>query len=471
MPARFSSPLPSWIALTLAAGLAISIAAPRGFAAPLATTKAAPRPTSVPKHGALAAAVPFIDDDLARALSLAKQRKAPVFVEAWAPWCHTCRSMRAYVFTDPTLARHAERFVWLSVDAENSVNAEVRKRYPLPALPSYYVIDPNTEKVTMRMVGSMTVTQLHHFLDQAIVSWTQHGEASPADRALARADSLYGEGQDSLAAEAYRGAIALAPANWPSYSRAIDALLFALSNTNQNQAVVDVAGVAWTRLEGQSTSANVAAYGLSSAVALPDSNPEKQRSVAHFERAVRSILADSKLDLAGDDRSGVYISLLDALQERGDSTAAHQVAIEWSAFLDGAAAKAKTPDARAVFDSHRLSAYLELGTPEKAVPMLEASERDLPQDYNPPARLATALRAMKRYDTALAASDRAMALAYGPRRFLLWRTRIGILTDRGDPADTRSALAQAISEAESMPESQRSTRTIDGFKKQLAELK
>ena len=45
--------------------------------------------------------------------------------------------------------------------------------------------------------------------------------------------------------------------------------------------------------------------------------------------------------------------------------------------------------------------YLELGQPERALPMLQASERDLPDDYNPPARLAVAYKAMKRWDEAI----------------------------------------------------------------------
>jgi hypothetical protein len=30
--------------------------------------------------------LPFIEDDYEKALSLAKQKKVPIFVEAWAPW-------------------------------------------------------------------------------------------------------------------------------------------------------------------------------------------------------------------------------------------------------------------------------------------------------------------------------------------------------------------------------------------------
>ena len=36
--------------------------------------------------------------------------------------------MRAYVFTDASLSRHAGQFVWLALDFENSRNAAVVKR-------------------------------------------------------------------------------------------------------------------------------------------------------------------------------------------------------------------------------------------------------------------------------------------------------------------------------------------------------
>ena len=63
--------------------------------------------------------------------------------------------------------------------------------------------------------------------------------------------------------------------------------------------------------------------------------------------------------------------------------------------------------------------------------MLEASERDFPDDYNPPARLALAYRAMKKYDEALAASDRALARAYGPRKLVILQARADIYDEEG----------------------------------------
>ena len=56
------------------AGLAIAIAGIPGCAAPPAT------------KGIAREVLPFVEDNYARALSEAKARKLPIFVECWAPW-------------------------------------------------------------------------------------------------------------------------------------------------------------------------------------------------------------------------------------------------------------------------------------------------------------------------------------------------------------------------------------------------
>ena len=62
--------------LVLASSLALAAATPAGAARsarPVVRTTAAP-------------VLPFIENDLPRAVALAKARKVPIFVEAWAPW-------------------------------------------------------------------------------------------------------------------------------------------------------------------------------------------------------------------------------------------------------------------------------------------------------------------------------------------------------------------------------------------------
>ena len=99
--------------------------------------------------------------------------------------------------------------------------------------------------------------------------------------------------------------------------------------------------------------------------------------------------------------------------------------------------------------------------------MLQASERDLPGDYNPSARLAVAYRAMKKYDDAIAASDRALAKAYGPRKLGILQTRSDIYKEMGNLPEARKAMQQAVELAESLPEGQRSEKSIASLKKKL----
>src|SRR5262249_42728623 len=168
---------------------------------------------------------------------------------------------------------------------------------------------------------------------------------------------------------------------------------------------------------------------------------------------------------AADDISSVYESLASEREAAGDEAGRKRILSERAAFLEKAAAEAKNPEARAVFDSHRLSTYIDLGEPERAIPMLEASERDLPDDYHPPARLAAAYKAAKRWDEALAASDRALAKAYGPRKIGILQTRAEIYAGKGDPAAAKRTLEETLAYAEGLPAGQRSEKTIAALRK------
>jgi len=386
--------------------------------------------------------------------------------------------MRAFVFTDPALARHAGRYVWLEIDTEKAKNAAFRKQFPIAALPTFLIVDPETEKVALRWVGGASVGQLGKILDDGRLVVRRSSRETPArggepaaDLALARADRMYGEGDNAGAAAAYKEALEAATHGWPPYARAVESLMFALYSSDSSEAAARLARVAYSRLMRTASAANVAASGLDAALSLPPDHPERVALVQALEADAREVTADGALPVAADDRSAVYIALLDARKDAKDDAGAREVAKQWAAFLDGEAARAKTPDGRTVFDSHRLSAYLELEEPERAIAMLEASERDFPGDYNPPARLAVAYQAMKRWDDALAASDRALALAYGPRKLRLLQTRAEIHASRGDSAAARRTLEDAIATADAFPPGQRSESAIEALRKKLAALK
>jgi tetratricopeptide (TPR) repeat protein len=307
-------------------------------------------------------------------------------------------------------------------------------------------------------------------LDHALASYEGHQPTAPADEALARADKLYGEGKNAEAAVAYRQALGAAPAEWASYSRAVESLIFALYATNQYAEAARLSLEAYPEVRKSVSAANVAAMGLDCAMSMAKDDSARAWLIDSLSKNAEQVAGDATVPVAADDRSAVFISLLDAREDADDTAGAKKIAQRWATFLEGEAAKATTPDARAVFDSHRLSAYLELGEPERAVPMLKASERDLPDDYNPPARLAIVYQRMGKWKEALAASDRALAKAYGPRRLGYLRTRASIYVDRGDTVKARATLDGALKEAEALPEGQRSERRIEQLKKSLAKL-
>jgi hypothetical protein len=381
--------------------------------------------------------------------------------------------MRAFVFTDAALARHAGRFVWLSVDTERAENAVFLGRYPVEVWPSLFVIDPRDATIVLGWAGSATAPQLVALLDDA--ERALRGGAEGANALLARADRLSGEGAKAQAAAIYREALQRAPPHWSRRERATESLLVSLWGADAKEECANVARAEVPRMEASPSRANAAVLGMSCALGLPHSELGRAGLLRELEKHVREAIAlatsnPPALSIAADDVSGLYEALVSAREDADDETGVKREAAEWARFLEREAGRARTPEQRAVFDSHRLSAYLALGEPKRAVAMLEESERALPHDYNPPARLALAYKEMRRYDDALAAADRALARVYGPRRLGVLRTRAEILAAKGDPAGARATLETALRELDALPKPQQSERTRERLTKQLEAL-
>jgi tetratricopeptide (TPR) repeat protein len=379
-------------------------------------------------------AIAFIEDDYPRALAEARARKVPLFIDAWAPWCHTCLSLRAYVFPDPALARYAERFVWLSLDTERESSAPVASRLGVEGLPTLFVLDPDTEQEVLKWPGALTAGELSGLLDDA--------EAAAMHRAVRHAAGA---------------------------ALAVDARVTGLSDARRFAECVTVASDEAPRMPPGTALADVLRAGLGCASSLAPDAPERARLPALAAVGER-VLADPSQPILADDRSDLYDYVVDALRTLGRAEQATAVAHAWAAFLEAEAARASTPRARAVFDSHRLLAYRALGEPERAIPMLEQSERDFPGDYNPPARLATAYLDLKRYDEALAAAKRALDLAYGPRKLRIFSLEADILVARGDTEGARRALRDALAFAQTTPLPTSYPKLRDAIAKRLADL-
>jgi tetratricopeptide (TPR) repeat protein len=378
--------------------------------------------------------------------------------------------MRAFVFTDKALGRYAGRFVWLSIDTEKAKNAKFLTKFPISVWPTLLVVDPKSENVALRYVGGANVNQLTKLLDDGVRVVAAKAPVT-ADTLLGNADRLAAQNKNAEAAKLYEQALTKAPAKWPSSGRAAESYLFALTMANDSERCATEAVRLYPKYRGTGSAANVAGTGLSCALDLDAKNASRKDLIDTLEKATREVFDDPKLELSGDDRSGLYETLINARHEANDLLGEQKLKEEWLAFLEAEAAKAKTPEQRAVYDPHRLGAYLELGMPEKAVPMLQQTERDFPDDYNPSARLALAYKEMGNYDEALKASDRAMKKVYGPRKLGIFRTRADILAAKGDKAAAKQTLTDAIAYAKALPPAQQSTRQVAALEKKLNEMK
>lgn len=413
-------------------------------------------------------ALPFIENDYARALAEARSKGLPLFVDTWAPWCHTCRSMRAYVLTDPALKKHAGRFVWLSLDTDLPGSAGFLEKYPVENWPTFFIIEPKAEKALVRFAGSATVPQLEKIFDDGETAY--RGAAQGPEALLARGDALYGEGKAAESADVLAQALAEAPADWSRRARTLETLLTAQYGAKRYEPCARTALAELPKAPHSASWANSTVLGLMCGLELPESSPDTKALRAGLEAKAHEALAPS-ISMPADDRSCVYEVLVEARQAAKDEPGAKALAKQWLTFLEGEAAKAPTPDARSVFDSHRLGAALVLGDPMRAVPAIEQSEKDLPGDYNPPARLAVLYRKLGRLEDALAASNRALAKVQGGRRLRVLSERADIQLARGEREAATRTLEDAITYAKSLSGAQASPRMVAALEKKLADMK
>src|SRR6266545_1418450 len=270
--------------------------------------------------------------------------------------------MRAFVFTDKALGRQAGRFVWLSINTEKRENAGVLAKYPIQASPTLFVLDPVAEKVVLKYVGAATVPQLQRILDDGARA---AGHGRKPDELLAKADTLYSAGQNKEAAEAYRATLKGMATSSPSYPRTVESLLYALSSSRQHEACATIARDAFPHLKTSPSAPNVAASGLDCALELDKSLPARSALVSDLAADAEEVLRGRRAGLAVDDVSSLYLTLAGQRDSAGDAAGKKKVLEELASYLEGEAAKAKTAEGRAAFDPHRITAYIELGQPER----------------------------------------------------------------------------------------------------------
>jgi tetratricopeptide (TPR) repeat protein len=188
----------------------------------------------------------------------------------------------------------------------------------------------------------------------------------------------------------------------------------------------------------------------------------------HLARRLAAVLDDPAAPMSADDRSEGMRILREIHVALGDTAGARKLAERQRALLDEAWAKAPTPFAAMTYAWPQAEVYAYLGEGEKLIPVLEKLEADLPNEYDPPYRLAWIYRKLGRFDEALVAANRALARAYGPRKARVQAQVADIHASRGDRASEIAARKAVVAIYEALPEGQKQPAALAAARQALA---
>ncbi|MGZ6131760.1 MAG: thioredoxin family protein [Myxococcaceae bacterium] len=440
----------------------------------VALTLLAPAPAPHAPAAAPASGIVFIEDDYRGALARAKAENKPLFLDSWATWCHSCLSMRSFVFPDAGLRPAKDAVVWLSVETEAEKNRAVVEKFPADGLPTFLLIDPFTEQVIGRWQGTSSVNEMRQFVLDTTQAWRnaqKGGQVSEAARAEQQGHAAQQKQEYPAAVAAYRRALALSARNDPMRPARVSLLASALARLKTHEGYRECVALATAELAGMPASppgGDLAEHAAECAVKAPDAPGAKALLTAALAR-MDALAGDSKAALSVDDRSDLYAYLADQLDELKRHDEAVAVMRKRAAMLEAAAAAAPDVATAATFDAHRVETYLYLGEAPKAEALLAKREKEMPADYNPPARLARVLLEEKRAPEAEAAVDRALALmSQGPRKVGILGLKARILKAEGK--DPTPVLREQLALFRTLPSTQQNPETAKRIEAELKAL-
>jgi tetratricopeptide (TPR) repeat protein len=418
-----------------------------------------------------ASGIEFIEEDYPKALAQARKEHKPVLVDTWALWCHTCLSMKRFVFPDAGLRPVKDAVVWLAIDSENPKNNAFLDRFPLDAWPTFLVIEPRVERVVGRWIGAASVNDFRAFVQEGARAAAGKEKPDAATAELHKGYEARAKGDFAGAAAAYRKALELTRKDDPARPERLVLLSMALARSKSLESARECVQLGMREMD-HTGDTSVATDFLSATEAcagrLPPGDLQaaglREKSMVRLER----LIARPDAPLSVDDRSDAQANLMELLDQSGRHEQAVQVAQARAKLLEEAAASAPDATMASTFDAHRTDTYLYLEQSGKAEQLLAGREKQMPEDYNPPARLARVLLEQGKLPEAEAAVDRALSkMSRGQRRIGVLGLKARILEKEGKP--TAAVVQEQLEVLRELPRTQRSPDMEARLQKTLAE--
>jgi tetratricopeptide (TPR) repeat protein len=247
------------------------------------------------------------------------------------------------------------------------------------------------------------------------------------------------------------------PAHDPQRPERLLLLASALSRLATPEAARECAALGLAEMGHTGSSAVAADFAAGAAECagrLPPGSAEAGRVRDAARARLASLTADEASPLSVDDRSDALANLAELQAAQGDRAAAIATMRTRAVLLERAALSAPDPTMASTFDAHRTDTYLFLAEPQKAERMLEQREKQMPEDYNPPARLARVLFEQGKHGAAEAAVNRALdRMTRGPRRVGILALKAKILKAQDKPRG--EVLQEELDVLRALPQPQR----------------
>jgi len=392
-------------------------------------------------------AVTFVRDDMAAALEQGKSEHKVVFVDAWAPWCHTCLSMHHYVFTDPSLTPLEERVVFAAIDTDRPENSEFVAAHRMSMWPTMFVLDPEDDTVIGLWPGAASAGEVRTFIEQALTVQDARraktlSEDSPTF-SLVAARSALAAGDPKAAAEHFEKVVT---AEGVREDQRGEALIGQLAAFRQTRRYKDCLQVGRDNLEVVTGVARPVDFALTVASCAEQiSGLKQQKEIRGLVIArLRALVEKPHPEASIDDRADALSGLASVLEREGQRSAAKKLHEQRIALLEQAAAQAPSPEVAATYDYGRVVSYVALQRHDDAVAMLTARIAEFPDNYEPHARLASVLHKQEKWGPALTAVNRALELSYGPRRLRYLKLKAAIQAGQGDVSGQLGTLEAEV---------------------------